>query len=183
METVLGCEMSGSCLWVVLDAEASSGLFLSRESGRKPFSIWLVPLENSQGILTHTLTLLANGITGRRSTRINWFYTSCIFCLTIYLFNDRVEGVRKVLYKQKCALFTRLAIRQQSLFLMCTHLVVNLGMRQINLTVSCLYKFNTVKQNRPLLTHALEKNHPPSPKLIPTSTFFICKNNRAKGES
>src|SRR5712672_60970 len=28
------------------------------------------------------------------------------------------------------------------------------GMRQINLTVLCLYKVNTVKQNRPLLTHA-----------------------------
>ena len=42
------------------------------------------------------------------------FYTFCIFCLATYSFNDRVEGVRKVLYKQKCALFTRLAIRQQS---------------------------------------------------------------------
>ena len=28
-------------------------------------------------------------------------------------------------------------------------------MRQIYLTVLCLYKVNTVKQNRPLLTHAL----------------------------
>src|SRR5258708_21405573 len=29
-------------------------------------------------------------------------------------------------------------------------------LRQIQLTVSCLYKVNTVKQNRPLLTHALK---------------------------
>jgi hypothetical protein len=31
-----------------------------------------------------------------------------------------------------------------------------LGMRQIHLTVLCLRKVQTVKQNRPLLTHALE---------------------------
>jgi len=30
-----------------------------------------------------------------------------------------------------------------------------LGMRQIHLTVLCLYKVNTVRQDRPLLTHAL----------------------------
>src|SRR5207302_8056743 len=30
-----------------------------------------------------------------------------------------------------------------------------LGMRQIHLTVLTLYKVNTVKQNRPLLTHAV----------------------------
>ncbi len=36
--------------------------------------------------------------------------------------------------------------------------VISLGMRQIDLTVLCLYKVNTVKQNRSLLTHALERN-------------------------
>jgi len=34
-------------------------------------------------------------------------------------------------------------------------LLLCLGMRQIHLTVSWLYKVNTVKQNRPFLTHAL----------------------------
>ena len=36
-----------------------------------------------------------------------------------------------------------------------TTILIPQGMRQINLTVLSLYKVNTVKQNRPLLTHAL----------------------------
>jgi len=37
----------------------------------------------------------------------------------------------------------------------------SLGMRQIHLTVLCLHKVNTVKQNRPFLTHALKKDLSP----------------------
>jgi len=77
-------------------------------------TLWVYDLRTNQN-----LTLLANGITGRRCTRIDLFYTSCILCLAVYSSNGRAEGVKKVLYEQKCALFTRLAIRQQSRTLHC----------------------------------------------------------------
>ncbi len=45
------------------------------------------------------------------------FTLLCIFCSTICSSDDQVESVKKVLDEQKCALFTRLAIGQQSPYL------------------------------------------------------------------
>src|SRR2546430_13077017 len=62
----------------------------------------------------------------------------------------------------------------QSLLLHSEHFSVRLylGMRQTNLTVSCLYKVNTVKQNRLLLTHALTECALVTANVVETCTLL-----------
>ncbi len=49
-----------------------------------------------------------------RAHELTDFTLLCIFCSAICSSDDQVESVKNVLDEHKCALFTRLAIHQQS---------------------------------------------------------------------